>query len=64
MIYLWLIILTAAVIYLYYAANTLSDCVDTLQELALEKLEKFSADLAVYERKMEDLFTDIENTKQ
>lgn len=63
MIYIWLVILTAAVIYLYYVANTLSDCVDTLQELALEKLEKFSADLSVYERKMEDLFNDIENSK-
>ena len=63
MIYIWLIILSAAVIYLYYVVNTLADCIDSLQELAIEKLEKFSADLAVYERKMEDLLNDVENTK-
>ena len=63
MIYLWLVILTAAVIYLYYVVNTLCDSIDTLQELAIEKLEKFSADLTVYERKMEDLLNDVENTK-
>lgn len=63
MIYLWLVILTAAVIYLYYVVNTLADSIDTLQELAIEKLEKFSADLTVYERKMEDLLNDVENTK-
>lgn len=63
MIYIWLILLSVAVIYLYYVVNTLADCIDGLQELAIEKLEKFSADLSVYERKIEDLTNDVKNTK-
>lgn len=45
MVYIWLVALSAVLIYLFYKVNVLYEAVDQLQELALEELKKVNNEL-------------------